>query len=332
MGYTASENRYDEMIYKRCGNSGLKLPVVSLGLWHNFGDAATTENMKAMLFKAFNLGITHFDLANNYGPFPGSAEINFGRIFKSDFMPYRDEIIISTKAGYKMWDGPYGEWGSRKNILASLDQSLQRMQLDYVDIFYSHRPDNDTPLEETMGALATAVSQGKALYASISNYSPEMTKRAYEILKSQNTPFVISQNRYNIFSRAPEEGIIETANEIGLGLIIFSPLSQGLLTDKYLGGIPEDSRAAGKSVFLKTDQITPELLEKVAALNEIAKQRNQSLAQMALAWVLRHNCITSVLIGASHPEQIEENAKMVNNLNFSEEELSLIDKIAPIQS
>lgn len=317
------------MKYFRSGNSGLKLPAVSLGLWHNFGSKDNFENMEALCETAFDLGITHFDLANNYGPVSGSAEENFGKIIHGVLKPYRDELIISTKAGYEMWQGPYGNGGSRKYLLASLDQSLKRMGLDYVDIFYHHRMDPETPLEESMLALDSAVKQGKALYAGISNYNAETTKKAMEILKDLNCPFVIDQVRYSIFDRwIEEDGLKAFAAENGCGLIAFSPLAQGLLTDKYLHGIPEDSRIRRDGRFLKESAVTEERLSQIRALQEIAKERGQSLAQMALSWVLRDGDITSVLIGASKPEQIRENVKIVEKTSFTKEELDRIDAIS----
>lgn len=328
MTYIADNNRYSKMKYNRCGKSGLFLPAISLGYWHNFGYNDSYENMRQMTFTAFDLGITHFDLANNYGPPPGSAEENFGKILKQDLKQYRDEMIISTKAGYYMWEGPYGEWGSRKYMLASLDQSLKRLGVDYVDIFYSHRPDPDTPLEETMGALDTAVRQGKALYVGISNYNKEQTRKAYEILKEHKTPFVIHQPSYSMFNRwIEEDGLRDYANEVGIGIIAYSPLAQGLLTDKYLKDIPEDSRIGKQSRFLTKDALTKERLEKITALNEIAKKRGQSLAQLALTWVLRDGKVTSVLIGASRPEQIKENVAALDNPHLSQEELDDIEAI-----
>ncbi|WP_423127836.1 L-glyceraldehyde 3-phosphate reductase [Gaoshiqia sp. Z1-71] len=324
--YQAEPNRYHTMPYKRCGRSGLKLPVVSLGLWHNFGGVDVFENGRAMLRRAFDLGITHFDLANNYGPPPGSAEENFGKIMKQDFLNHRDELIISTKAGYLMWPGPYGEWGSRKYLLASLDQSLKRMGLDYVDIFYSHRPDPNTPLEETMTALDQAVRQGKALYAGISNYPAEMSKEAAQILRSLGTPCLIHQPKYSMFERWVEDGLLDVLDEEGIGCIPFSPLAQGLLTDKYLNGIPEGSRAAKSWGFLKPHQVEP-ALAKVKRLNEMAQKREQSLAQMALAWLLKDNRVTSVLIGASSVKQLEDNVAAINQLTFTAEELSQIESI-----
>lgn len=326
--YTAKENRYADMTYSRCGRSGLKLPALSLGLWHNFGDTASYENMKAMCFTAFDHGITHFDLANNYGPEPGSAERNFGRILREEFAAYRDEMIVSTKAGYTMWDGPYGDYGSRKYLLASLDASLSRLGLPYVDIFYHHRPDPDTPLEETMGALAQAVFSGKALYAGLSNYNGEQLRRAAQILDGLHCPFVINQNRYSIFDRTIERnGLKATAAELGRGIIAFSPLAQGLLTDRYLDGIPSDSRIMTDGRFLHADSLTEEKLAKIRALSDIAAARGQSLAQMALAWDLRDGVVTSVLIGASKPSQILDNLGALANTHFSEDELAAIDKL-----
>lgn len=326
--YTAKENRYADMTYQRCGKSGLKLPALSLGLWHNFGDTASYENMKAMCFTAFDHGITHFDLANNYGPELGSAERNFGRILREEFAAYRDEMIVSTKAGYTMWDGPYGDYGSRKYLLASLDASLLRLGLPYVDIFYHHRPDPDTPLEETMGALAQAVFSGKALYAGLSNYNGEQLRRAAQILDELHCPFVINQNRYSIFDRTIERnGLKATAAELGRGIIAFSPLAQGLLTDRYLGGIPSDSRIMTDGRFLRADSLTEEKLAKIRALADIAAARGQSLAQMALAWDLRDGVVTSVLIGASKPSQILDNLGALANTHFSEDELAAIDKL-----
>ena len=329
MVYVASEKRYENMIYRRSGRTGLQLPAISLGLWHNFGGVDTLENSRAMLRRAFDLGITHFDLANNYGPPPGSAEENFGVIFKQDFLPYRDELVISTKAGYLMWPGPYGEWGSRKYLLASLDQSLKRMGLEYVDIFYSHRFDPNTPLEETMGALSHAVKQGKALYAGISSYSPEQTRQAARLLRDMGTPCLIHQPVYSIFNRWVEDGLLTTLAEEGMGMIPFSPLAQGMLTDKYLQGVPEGSRASKAHGFLKAGQITPERLEQIQKLNDIAHARRQTLAQMALAWVLRHPETTSALIGASSVAQIDDCVGALQRLDFTTEELSAIDAIAP---
>jgi len=324
--YQACDNRYGSMSYKRCGSWGLKLPAISLGLWHNFGGVDVPENSRAMLRRAFDLGITHFDLANNYGPPPGSAEENFGKLMKLDFLPYRDELIISTKAGYLMWPGPYGEWGSRKYLLSSLDQSLKRMGLEYVDIFYSHRPDPDTPLEETMMALDQAVRSGKALYAGISNYSAEMTRKAAAILWDLGTPCLIHQPKYSMFERWVEEELLDVLDEEGIGCIAFSPLAQGLLTGRYLNGIPEGSRAAKSWGFLKPGQVAP-AVEKVKMLNGIARERGQSLAQMALAWILKDKRITSVLIGASSVQQISENVETLKNMVFSAEELATIEAI-----
>lgn len=327
--YMANSNRYSSMQYRRCGRSGLKLPLISLGLWHNFGGVDTLENCRAMLRRSFDLGITHFDLANNYGPPPGSAEENFGRALRMDLAAYRDELIISSKAGYLMWEGPYGEWGSRKYLLASLDQSLRRMGLDYVDIFYSHRPDPETPLEETMLALDQAVRSGKALYAGISNYGPEQTAEAAKILRSLRTPFIIHQMKYSMFVRTPEAGLFDVLRREGIGAIAFTPLAQGLLTDRYLRGIPTDSRAAKvSSPFLNESDVTEQRIAQVRALGDIAKQRGQGLAQMALAWVLRQEVMASALIGASRVEQIEQNVAALDNLKFSEDELRKIDQIA----
>ena len=328
MGYTAAKKRYDTMEYRRCGRSGLKLPVVSFGLWHNFGDTGNYENMKEMLFTAFDNGITHFDLANNYGPEPGSAEKNFGKILKEDLGVYRDELIISTKAGYDMWPGPYGDWGSRKYLVASLDQSLMRMGLDYVDIFYHHRMDPETPLEETMLALDQIVKSGKALYAGISNYDGEHMKQAAAILKDLHCPFVINQNRYSILDRSMERnGLKDAAKEEGKGIITFSPLAQGMLTDRYLNGIPEDSRIRTDGRFLHEDNITDKKAAGLRKLNALAQERGQSLAQMALNWILKDDVVTSVLVGASKPSQLLDNIKIVNRAPFSEEELQKIDAI-----
>jgi L-glyceraldehyde 3-phosphate reductase len=315
------------MKYNRCGKSGLLLPAVSLGLWHNFGGKDDFQNMKDILLRAFDLGITHFDLANNYGPPPGSAESNLKNVLQSELAAYRDELIISTKAGYLMWEGPYGEWGSRKYLLASLDQSLKRMGLDYVDIFYSHRPDPNTPLEETMMALHSAVQQGKALYVGISNYDAEQSGRAVDILEQLGTPCLIHQPRYNMFDRWVENGLLDVLEKRGVGCIPFSPLAQGLLTDRYLKGIPEDSRIASESIFLKKDHLDPETMVKVKGLNQHAEQRGQTLAQMALAWILSKKQITSVLIGASSVAQLEANAATVQNLNFTSDELAYIENI-----
>ena len=327
--YQISDRRYDTMPYSRVGSSGLKLPAVSLGLGHNFGNTSRFDNMRQMCFTAFDNGITHFDLANNYGPPEGTAELNFGRILKEDLGIYRDELIISTKAGYRMWPGPYGDWGSRKYLLSSLDQSLKRMGIDYVDIFYHHRMDPDTPLEETMGALETAVRSGKALYVGLSNYNGETLEKAAAILGEWRIPFVINQNRYSIFDRTIENnGLKETAARLGRGIIAFSPLAQGLLTDRYLMGIPTDSRIRMDSRFLKEAALTPERLEQIRQLNGLAVNRGQSLAQMALAWVLRDGSITSVLIGASRPEQIWDNIQAVQNTHFTDDELAQIEKIS----
>lgn len=321
------DHRYDQMQYRRCGKSGLKLPVLSLGLWHNFGDTGNYENMKQMCFTAFNNGITHFDLANNYGPEPGSAEKNFGRIYKENLKPYRDELLISTKAGYLMWEGPYGDWGSRKYLIASLDQSLQRMGLDYVDIFYHHRPDPETPLEETMGALDSIVKSGKALYVGLSNYNGSQMEKAAALLADLKCPFVINQNRYSIFDRTIEQnGLKDSAATAGKGVITFSPLAQGLLTNRYLHGVPEDSRIRTDGRFLKEQNLTEEKLARIKALNEIAMARGESLAQMALKWILKDDVITSVLIGASKPSQILENLKVLDSQPFTGEELAKIDE------
>lgn len=325
--YQPSEERYNKMQYKRCGNSGLKLPRVALGLWHNFGSIDSYENQKALIFKAFDLGITHFDIANNYGPIPGSAEENFGRMLKNELSSYRDELIISTKAGYTMWPGPYGDWGSKKYLVSSLDQSLKRLGLDYVDIFYHHRPDPETPLEETMEALSQIVRSGKALYVGLSNYQAQETKKASEILKANRTPCIIHQPRYNMFQRWVEDGLLDVLEEEGIGSIAFCPLAQGLLTDKYINGIPKDSRAANQSIFLQSKDVTQDVLDKVVKLNEIASNRGQSLAQMALSWVLRKDRVTTVLIGASKVKQIEDNVEIVNKLDFTNEELDAIEEI-----
>lgn len=327
--YTANKARYGTMIYNRCGRSGLKLPALSLGMWHNFGSVNDVENMKRILFTAFDSGITHFDLANNYGPAYGSAEANMGRILKSDLMPYRNEMVISTKAGYDMWKGPYGDGGSRKYLIASLDESLKRLGLEYVDIFYHHRPDPDTPMEETMEALDQIVRSGKALYVGISNYNQEQTREAYRILREQKTPFIINQVSYSMLNRWIEtDGVKDFLHRSGIGCIAFSPLAQGILTGKYLNGIPEDSRAgSGKSPYLRKRDISEEKLDKVRALLEIAEERGQSLAQMALAWILRDGKVTSVLIGASRAEQISENLKALENTQFSQEECDRIDEI-----
>ena len=327
--YTASKERYTTMEYDHCGNSGLMLPKVSLGLWHNFGDTANFENMRKLCFTAFDNGITQFDLANNYGPKPGSAEKNFGRILKEDLGVYRDEMIITTKAGYEMWDGPYGNWGSRKYLLASLDQSLKRMGLDYVDIFYHHRMDPDTPLEETMGALASAVQSGKALYVGLSNYDGPTLEKAEAILRDLKCPFVINQNRYSIFDRTIEKnGLKDTAKKLEKGIIAFSPLAQGLLTDRYLKGIPEDSRIMTDGRFLKKAALTEEKLVKIRELNGLAAGRGQTLAEMALSWILKDGIVTSVLVGASKPEQVLDNIKAIQNTEFTEEELRKIDELS----
>jgi L-glyceraldehyde 3-phosphate reductase len=320
-------NRYDKMIYTRCGRSGIVLPAISLGLWHNFGAIDDMRDCRAMIKTAFDLGITHFDLANNYGPPAGSAEETFGKILKTDLAGHRDELIISSKAGYRMWPGPYGDGGSRKYLLASLDQSLKRMGVDYVDIFYSHRLDSDTPLEETMSALEQAVRSGKALYVGISSYPPKQTRQALQILKSLNIRCLIHQPKYSMLNRQIEDGLLDVLEKQGVGCIAFCPLAQGLLTDKYLKGIPKNSRAAKPSGFLKAEQVTKDVIQKVAALKKIAQQRGQSLAQMALAWVLRDARVTSALIGASRPEQIVENVKTLDNLQFTKKQLSQIDKI-----
>jgi L-glyceraldehyde 3-phosphate reductase len=328
MTYVAAASRYDDLMpYRRCGRSGLKLPAVSLGLWHNFGDDRPIDTQRAILRRAFDLGVTHFDLANNYGPPYGSAEINFGRLFREDLAPYRDELIISTKAGYDMWPGPYGEWGSRKYLLASLDQSLKRMGLDYVDIFYSHRLDPDTPLEETLGALDTAVRQGKALYAGISSYSGPRTEEAARILSELGTPLLIHQPSYSLLNRWIEEDLLDVLGQEGVGCIVFSPLAQGMLTDRYLDGIPEGSRVATGGA-LSEDMLTDEALEHVRALNEMAKSRGQTLAQMAIAWTLRDPRVTSSLIGASSVKQLEDSLGAIDNLDFTDEELATIDRHA----
>ena len=327
MDYIPAVDRYAKIIYNNCGKSGLKLPAISLGLWHNFGGVDAFESGRAMLRAAFDAGIAHFDLANNYGPPPGSAEENFGIVMQKDFRPFRDEMIISTKAGYRMWDGPYGEWGSRKYLLSSLDQSLKRMNLDYVDIFYSHRPDPDTPLEETMSALAQAVRQGKALYAGISNYSAAQTTIAAELLKQLGTPCLIHQPKYSMFERWAEEGLLDVVEQEGIGLIAFSPLAQGLLTDRYLKGVPEGSRASKPHGFLKQRDITTEKLNKITRLNTLALKRGQSLAQLAISWLLKDKRVTSVLIGASSVEQLRINLETLKNIEFRPEELSNIEDI-----
>lgn len=327
MVYQASPSRYETMEYRRCGNSGLKLPAVSLGLWHNFGDTTLLDTSRHMLRHAFDLGITHFDLANNYGPPPGSAEENFGRLLREDFTPYRDELVISTKAGYTMWQGPYGDWGSKKYLVASLNQSLKRMGLDYVDIFYHHRPDPDTPLEETMAALDLLVRQGKALYIGLSNYPTPLAEQAFQLLRELGTPCLIHQPKYSLFERWVEPQLLSSLDNHGVGAIAFSPLAGGVLTDRYLNGIPEDSRAASQSQFLSEAQLTEEKMAKVRRLNAIAVARGQKLAQMALAWVLRGDRVTSVLIGASKTAQIDDAVAMLANRQFSERELAEIDAI-----
>jgi len=328
--YIASERRYETMKYNRTGRSGLKLPAISLGWWYNFGGLDVFENGRAIARRAFDLGVTHFDLANNYGPPPGSAEETFGKLLKQDFAPYRDELVISTKAGYDMWPGPYGEWGSRKYLLASLDQSLKRMGLEYVDIFYSHRPDPETPLEETMGALDAAVRQGKALYVGVSNYSPEQTRQAAKILRDLGTPCLIHQPRYNMFDRWVEDGLLDMLEQEGIGCIVFSPLAQGQLTNRYLSGIPDGARASKTERVWLTPDTVKENLPKVRQLNEIAEQRGQKLSQMALAWVLRKTQVTSALIGASSVGQLEDNLAALDNLSFSKEELETIEKILEV--
>jgi len=325
--YDASSTRYDTMRYNRCGRSGLKLPAISLGLWHNFGGVDVLENNRAILRCAFDLGITHFDLANNYGPPPGSAEETFGLLLAQDFRPYRDELIISSKAGYDMWPGPYGEWGSRKYLVSSCDQSLKRMGLSYVDIFYHHRPDPETPIEETMQALDYIVRSGRALYAGISNYKPDEAREAARILRQLGTPCLIEQPSYSMFNRWVEDGLLDVLSEEGIGCIVFSPLFQGLLTDRYLGGIPEDSRAGRPTGFLRPQHVTEERLAKVRKLNELAQTRGQTMAQLAIAWVLRKPAITSALIGASRPQQVQAIAGALNNLAFSPEELARIEAI-----
>lgn len=327
MDYIPNSKRYENMIYRKCGKSGLKLPLISLGFWHNFGYNDSFENMRNMVKKAFDLGITHFDLANNYGPPPGSAEENFGRILKFDLRAYRDELVISTKAGYKMWDGPYGDFGSKKYLIASLDQSLKRMGLDYVDIFYHHRPDPETPIEETMEALYQIIRQGKALYVGVSNYGPKELQLAYETLSKMGVKLIVNQILYNMFHREPEKELFKTMESMGIGATIFSPLAQGLLTDKYLNGIPEDSRVRRSGIFLKESDITTEKIEKVKKLSEIATRRNQSISQLAISWILRNKVVSSVIIGASKPSQIEENVRAIENLEFTEKELEDIDEI-----
>ncbi|GAB3164285.1 L-glyceraldehyde 3-phosphate reductase [Telluribacter humicola] len=327
MTYQPDPERYQQMEYRRCGRSGLKLPAVSLGLWHNFGGVDQFENYRAILRLAFDRGITHFDLANNYGPPPGSAEENFGHLLKKDFAPYRHELIISTKAGYHMWPGPYGDWGSKKYLMSSLDQSLKRMGLEYVDIFYHHRPDADTPLEETMAALDLIVRQGKALYVGISNYKPLEAAKAVSILKELGTPCLIHQPRYSLFERWVEDGLLDLLEKEGVGCIPFSPLAQGMLTSKYLEGIPADSRAAKETGYLRRDQVTEEKVRKVKQLNSLAQERGQTLAQMALSWVLKDPRITSVLIGASRTEQLQDSLQCLENLHFEPEELELIEMV-----
>ncbi|MFF9340221.1 MULTISPECIES: aldo/keto reductase [unclassified Streptomyces] len=326
--YTAPSDRYDDMPYRRSGHSGLKLPALSLGLWHNFGPDRTAQSQRAILRRAFDLGITHFDLANNYGPPPGSAESALGAFLRTDFAPYRDELVISTKAGYLMWPGPYGEWGSRKYLLSSLDQSLRRLGLDHVDVFYSHRFDPHTPLEETMGALHTAVQQGKALYAGVSNYSAEQTREAARILGELGTPLTLHQPRYSMLDRRPEdEGLLDALDDLRVGSIAYSPLEQGLLTARYLDGIPEDSRAASDSPFLNRDAVTEDLVTRLRALNDIAASRGQTLAQLALAWVLRGGRVTSALVGASSARQVEDSVAALRHLDFDAEELALVDAL-----
>jgi L-glyceraldehyde 3-phosphate reductase len=327
MTYLPSPERYNKMQYRRCGKSGIKLPAISLGLWHNFGHVDVMENFRSILHLAFDSGITHFDLANNYGPPPGSAETNFGKILKEDFAGYRDEMIISSKAGYTMWDGPYGDWGSKKYLVSSLDQSLKRMGLDYVDIFYHHRPDPETPLEETMSALDLIVRQGKALYVGISNYNAQEAEKAIAILKQLGTPCLIHQPKYSMFVRDAEAGLLDVLGKDGVGCIPFSPLAQGLLTNKYLHGIPEDSRAAKSTGFLQESQVTDEVIAKIKKLNTLAEKRGQTLAQMALAWLLKDDRVTSVLIGASKPTQLADSLKALDNIDFSSEELEKIEQI-----
>ena len=327
MVYSANEARYDSMVYRRCGHSGIKLPALSLGLWHNFAGVDVFENSRAIIRKAFDLGITHIDLANNYGPPPGSAEETFGSIYEKDLKPHRDELIIATKAGYDMWAGPYGNWGSKKYLVSSLDQSLKRMKLDYVDIFYHHRPDPETPLEETMAALDLIVRQGKALYAGISNYNAEQAEKAIKILKQLGTPCLIHQAKYSMFERWVEGGLLDVLEKQGSGCIAFSPLAQGLLTDKYLGGIPEGSRASKDHGFLKPQQISEDKIEKVKKLNDLAKKRGQSLAQFAISWLLKDNRVTSILIGASKVEQVVDCVNSIKNLSFTKDELKEIEKI-----
>lgn len=327
--YTPAPDRYDNMVYNRCGNSGLKLPALSLGFWHNFGDLTPYEHMKQLVFTAFDHGITHFDLANNYGPEPGQAEKNCGRLLHQYFRGHRDELIISTKAGYEMWQGPYGDGGSRKYLLASLDQSLERLGLDYVDIFYHHRPDPETPLEETMSALAQAVSSGKALYVGLSNYDGPTMEKATAILQELHVPFIINQNKFNIFDRRPaDNGLLDAAERLGKGVITFSPLQQGLLTNRYLNGVPDDSRIKADGRFLHENALTPERLAQIRALNDLAADRGQTLAEMSVAWLLHHPAVTTVLVGASKPQQIVDNIGALKNLEFSDDELHRIDEIA----
>jgi L-glyceraldehyde 3-phosphate reductase len=327
MVYIPSENRYNTMIYNRCGRSGLKLPAISLGLWHNFGGIDVFENARAMLRRAFDLGITHFDLANNYGPPPGTAEETFGQIMRKDLLPYRDELVISSKAGYGMWPGPYGDFGSRKYLVASLDQSLRRMGLEYLDIFYHHCPDPETPMEETMGALDYIIRSGRALYVGISNYNPQQTRRAAKLLRDLGTSCLIHQPNYSLFDRWVEDGLLDVLEEEGIGCIVFSPLEQGLLTDRYLQGIPDDSRAAGSYGFLTREDVTEGKVAKVRKLNELAKARGQSMAQMALAWVLRDKAVTSALVGASRVSQVEDSVATLKKLEFTKDELKAIDGI-----
>jgi len=322
-----NEARYERMPYRRCGRSGLRLPAISLGLWHNFGSVDPWENGREMVLRAFDLGVTHFDLANNYGPAPGSAEESFGRILTRDLAAHRDELVISTKAGYRMWPGPYGDGGSRKYLLASLDASLRRMGIDYVDVFYHHRPDPETPIEESLGALEQAVRQGKALYAAVSNYPPEQTREAARILRESRTPFVLHQPKYSMFERRPEEGLFSVLEEEGVGCTVFSPLAQGLLTDRYLRGIPDDSRAARPTGFLQRDAVTEERLDQVRRLNEIAAARGQSLAQLAIAWVLRQPVVTSALVGASRVSQLEANIAAIDRLALADDELRAIEAV-----
>lgn len=325
--YEAAESRYEAMRYRRCGYSGVQLSVVTLGLWHNFGDVDDYNTYRDVILHAFDAGVNHFDLANNYGPPPGSAERNFGKILKNDLMPYRDELIITSKAGFLMWDGPFGEWGSRKYLISSLDQSLKRMGLEYVDVFYSHRPDPDTPMEESMGALDSIVRQGKALYAGISNYDPDQTRKALAILKELGTPCLVHQPKYSMFHREPEEGLFDVLADEGVGSVVFSPLAQGLLTPKYLQGIPADSRAAKSTGFLQEGEVTAEVIEKVKALNDVASERGESLAQMALNWCLRKEQVTSVIVGARNLKQLTDNLGVVRSEDFTKEHLQKIEQI-----